>query len=104
MANTRRLDREIAAAKKKLERVRSQDSSALPVGDQAKLAGLMGVALAKATRLKSSPMAERAADRIWSSAAERLAADVRVLETERQQLIDQEAADRRAKKTESRWW
>ncbi|WP_329307849.1 hypothetical protein OG322_41450 (plasmid) [Streptomyces sp. NBC_01260] len=103
MANTRKLDREIAAAKHRLDRVRSLESSALPVGDQAKLAGLMGVALAKATRLKSSPMAERSAERIWNNAAERLAADVRVLESERQQVIDQEAAARREKK-KSGWF
>ncbi|MFD9226114.1 hypothetical protein ACFWDI_40375 [Streptomyces sp. NPDC060064] len=103
MANTRRLDREIAAVKRKLERVRSKDSSALPVGDQAKLAGLTGVVFAKATRLKSSPMAERGAARIWRGAEERFAADLRVLESERQQLIDQEAAARRAKKS-SGWW
>ncbi len=103
MANTRKLDREIAAVKNKLDRVRSKDSSALPAGDQAKLAGYIGVALAKATRLKSSPMAERGVDRIWASASERLAADLRVLESERQQLLDQEAADRRAKK-KSRIW
>ncbi|MGW6484569.1 hypothetical protein ACWGDS_43285 [Streptomyces sp. NPDC055059] len=103
MANTRRLDREIAAVKNKLNRVQAQDTSALPARDQAKLAGLASVALAKATRLKSSPMAERGAARIWSSAAERLAADLRVLESERQQLIDQEAAARREKK-KSGWW
>ncbi|MFE0373720.1 hypothetical protein ACTU45_25875 [Streptomyces sp. 24-1644] len=98
MANTRKLDREIAAVKNKLERVRSKDSTALPAGDQAKLAGYVGVALAKATRLKASPMAERGFDRIWSNASERLAADLRVLEGERQALIDQEAAARREKK------
>ncbi|WP_097922976.1 hypothetical protein [Streptomyces sp. wa1063] len=101
MANTRKLDREIAAVKNKLDRVRSKDSSALPAGDQAKLAGYIGVALAKATRLKSSPMAERGADRIWSNASERLAADLRVLEGERQAVIDQEAAARREKKKAS---
>lgn len=98
MANTRKLDREIQNAKHKLNRLQSKDSSALPAGDQAKLAALMGVALAKATRLKSSPMAERGAERIWNNASERLAADLRVLESERQQLITQEAAARREKK------
>ncbi|WP_326813302.1 hypothetical protein [Streptomyces scopuliridis] len=103
MGSTRRIDREIEAAKRKLDRVRSQDSSALPVGDQAKLAGLTGVAFAKATRLKSSPMAERGAARIWSGAEERAAADLQVLVSERQQLINDEAAARREKK-KSGWF
>ncbi|MFF8697346.1 hypothetical protein ACF08W_34620 [Streptomyces sp. NPDC015144] len=103
MANTRKLDREIAAAKNKLGRIRAQESAALPAGEQAKLAGLTGVAFAKALRLKSAPMAERAADRIWKSAEEDAAADVRVLEAERQRLVDEEAAARREKKT-SGWW
>ncbi|MCX4871101.1 MULTISPECIES: hypothetical protein [unclassified Streptomyces] len=103
MANTRKLDREIAAMKNKLEQVRSQKSIALSAGDQAKLAALTGYAFAKATRLKSAPGAERAADRIWKRAEESAAADLRVLEGERQQLVDAEAAARREKKT-SGWW
>ncbi|MFJ5851312.1 hypothetical protein [Streptomyces sp. NPDC092903] len=103
MANTRRLDREIRLAENKLARLRDEDSTALSMGDQAKMAGLAGVVIAKATRLKSAPMAERAAERIWTSAQERAAADLRVLQSERQQLIDQEAAARRSKKT-SGWW
>ncbi|WP_327180465.1 hypothetical protein OG599_35360 (plasmid) [Streptomyces sp. NBC_01335] len=102
--NTRKIDREIAAAKAKLERLQDQDSTALPVGDQAKLAGLAGFALAKATRLKSSPAAERAAGKIWSGAIERAAADVNVLESERQQAVAQEAADRRSKKKSGGWF
>ncbi|MFF7013237.1 hypothetical protein ACFY9Y_35085 [Streptomyces fimicarius] len=103
MANTRRIDREIRNAKDKLDRIHREDSTALPVRDQAKLAGLTGYALAKATRLKPARGAERAAERIWQNAAETVAADVRVLEAERQQLINEEAAARRAKKS-SGWW
>lgn len=103
MANTRRLDREIRLAENKLNRLKAEDSTALSMGEQAKMAGLAGVAFAKATRLKSSPRAERAAGRIWTSAQERAAADLRVLQSERQQVIDQEAAARRSKKS-SGWW
>ncbi|MFF2902842.1 hypothetical protein [Streptomyces sp. NPDC057966] len=102
MANTRKLDREIAAAKQKLGRIRSQESVALSAGDQAKLVGLTGLAFARATRLKSSPMAERGAERIWKRAEETAAADLRVLEGERQKVIDEEAAARRDRK-KSRW-
>ncbi|NEE30185.1 hypothetical protein G3M53_32640, partial [Streptomyces sp. SID7982] len=83
MANTRRIDREIAKAKHRLARLQSEDSTALSVGDQVKLAGLTGIAVARATRRKATPAAERAADRIWTGAQEDAAADVRVLEAER---------------------
>ncbi|MGP3636462.1 hypothetical protein ACTU45_24425 [Streptomyces sp. 24-1644] len=104
MANTRKLDREIAIVQDKLQRVRSQDSTALSVGDQAKLAGLTGYAVAKAVhRMKSARGAERTASGIWARAEERLAADLQVLQSERQQLVVAEAAARREKK-KSGWW
>jgi hypothetical protein len=103
MANTRKLDREIAAAQQRLSRAQQRDTTVLPVGDQAKLAALGVVVVAKATRLKDSPTAERAADRIWRETQERLAADVGVLQGERAQLVADEAVARRAKKSGG-WW
>lgn len=98
MANTRKIDREIRNAKAKRDRLQAQDSTALSAADQAKLAGLGVVAFARATRLRSAPGAERAADRIWTRAQEDAAADVSVLEAERAQAVNDEAAARRAKK------
>ncbi|MFJ2884293.1 hypothetical protein [Streptomyces sp. NPDC087272] len=101
--NTRKLDREIALKRNRLERLRAEDSTALSAGDQAKLAGLMGIAFARATRLKGAPGAERAAERLYSRAIETAAADLRVLEAERQQVLTQAAAARREKRS-SGWW
>ncbi|MGQ4342530.1 hypothetical protein ACN6LF_001375 [[Kitasatospora] papulosa] len=103
MANTRRIDREIEAAQSRLNGIRNQEQSSLRAGDQAKMAGLMGVGIAKAVRGKTAPMAERTAGRIWDRAEEQAAADLRVLQSERQQLVDNEAAARREKK-KSGWW
>ncbi|MFF2082076.1 hypothetical protein ACFVV7_37190 [Streptomyces globisporus] len=98
MANTRKIDREIAAAKSRLSGIRNQEQSSLRPGDQAKFAGLQAVGIAKAVRGKTAPAAERAAGRIWSRAEEEAAADVRVLEAERQQQLTDQAAARREKK------
>ncbi|MEV6478059.1 hypothetical protein [Streptomyces sp. NPDC051657] len=98
MANSRKIDREIAAAQNRLNGIRNQEQSSLRGGDQAKFAGLQAVGIAKAVRGKTAPMAERAAGRIWDRAEEEAAADLRVLQAERQQLLTDQAAARREKK------
>ncbi|MDJ0347284.1 hypothetical protein QMK19_39530 [Streptomyces sp. H10-C2] len=103
MANTRQFDRIIRDTKHKLKAVENHEMWALSAGDQAKLAGYGTLAFAKATRLKSSPMAERAFDRIWSEAAARLRAEVTAAETAKQQLLNEAAAAKVAKKS-SGWW
>ncbi|MCX4524071.1 hypothetical protein OHA69_41510 [Streptomyces anulatus] len=98
MANTRRIDREIATAENRLEGIRNQQQSSLRAGDQAKMAGLVGVGIAKAVRGRTAPAAERAAGRIWDRAEQEAAADLRVLQSERQQQLTDQAAARREKK------
>ncbi|HWU07526.1 MAG TPA: hypothetical protein VN520_14285 [Streptomyces sp.] len=98
MANTRKLNREIAVAQDRLNGIRNQEQSSLRAGDQAKMAGLVSVGIVKAVQGKRAPMAERAAGRIWARAEEEAAADLRVLEAERQQAITVEAAARRDRK------
>ncbi|MEU2578759.1 hypothetical protein ACIP3B_36195 [Streptomyces anulatus] len=93
-----KIDREIAAAKARLNGIRNQEQSSLRAGDQAKFAGLQAVGIAKAVRGKTAPAAERAAGRIWNRAEEEAAADLRVLEAERQQLLTDQAAARRERK------
>ncbi|MEU8672964.1 hypothetical protein AB0C71_39450 [Streptomyces anulatus] len=94
----RRINRQLTIAQDKLDRLNSGDSTALSAGDQAKLAGLMGVGFVRATKLKGAPAAERAADRIWANARQRAAADVRVLEGESQKSANDEAAARRQRR------
>ncbi|MFB8384975.1 hypothetical protein [Streptomyces rubiginosohelvolus] len=93
-----KIDREIAAAKSRLNGIRNQEQSSLRAGDQAKMAGLVGIGVAKAVRGKTAPAAERAAGRIWDRAEEQAAADLRVLEAERQQQISDQAAARRERR------
>ncbi|MFI7089732.1 hypothetical protein ACIBUR_39885 [Streptomyces anulatus] len=95
MANTRKIDREIEGAQNRLNGIRAQEQSSLRAGDQAKMAGLVGIGVAKAVRGKTAPAAERAAGRIWDRAEEEAAADLRVLQAERQQLLTDQAAARR---------
>ncbi|MGW1021986.1 hypothetical protein [Streptomyces niveus] len=99
MASTRKFDRMIQATATKLAAVRKRDMAALPVGDQAKLAGLGVVVVAKATRLKASPAAERGAERIWSTAESRLAAELAAAQAAKAQLLATEAAAKVAKRS-----
>ncbi|MFF5914297.1 hypothetical protein ACFY8R_11660 [Micrococcus luteus] len=101
--NTRPFDKQIEAATRKLQGVRSRELWALPAGDQAKVAGYVGVAFAKATRLKSSPMAERGIDRIWANAEAALTAEIAAAEKAKAEVIAQAAAAKVAKKS-SGWW
>lgn len=103
MANTRKLDREIAAAQSRLDGIRNQEQTSLRAGDQAKFAGLQAVGIAKAVRGKTAPAAERAAGRIWDRAEQEAAADLRVLQSEREQLLTSQAAARRDRK-KSGWF
>ncbi|MFJ2478011.1 hypothetical protein ACIOWI_34445 [Streptomyces sp. NPDC087659] len=102
-ANTRQFDNVIATASRKLEAVRARQTWALTPGEQARLAGAGALVVAKATRLKSSPRAERAVRQIWENAEARYAAEVRAAEAAKQKAIDEAAAAKVAKKS-SGWW
>ncbi|EST17860.1 hypothetical protein [Streptomyces niveus] len=103
MASTRKFDKLIQATASKLAAVRSRDTAALPVGDQAKLAGLGVVVVAKATRLKSSPAAERGAERIWTGAESKLQAELAAAQAAKAAVLAEEAAAKVAKKS-SGWF
>ncbi|WP_411073325.1 hypothetical protein [Streptomyces sp. cmx-4-25] len=102
--NTRQFDKQIEAATRKLQGVRARELWALPAGDQAKVAGYVGVAFAKATRLKSSPMAERGIDRIWANAEAALTAEIAAAEKAKVAVLAEHAAAKVAKRAESKWW
>ncbi|WP_435611244.1 hypothetical protein [Streptomyces sp. C10-9-1] len=101
--NTRQFDRIIETAGNKLAGVRNRELWALPAGDQAKVAGYVGLAVAKATRLKSSPTAERGIERIWKNAEAALVAEIAAAEKGKAEVIAQAAAAKVAKKS-SGWW
>ncbi|MGW6605464.1 hypothetical protein [Streptomyces sp. NPDC055036] len=103
MGNTRKLDQIIKTAAAKLTAVQSRESWALGPGDQAKLVAYGTVALAKATRLKAAPTAERGMDAIWEKAETELRAEIAAAQTAKAEILHQAAAAKVAKKS-SGWW
>lgn len=101
--NTRQLDKMIQKASTNLQGVRARQTWALTAGEQAKLASYGVLVVAKATRLKSSPMAERRSERIWSEAEARYAAEIRAAEKAKAQVLTEAAAAKVAKKSAG-WW
>lgn len=103
MANTRQFDRIISAAQTKLAAVQRRETWALTVAEQRKFFASSAVAMAKATRQKSSPRADRAREQVWTAAESRLRAEITAAETARQQLLTQAAADKVARRSTG-WW
>ncbi|MFJ3914465.1 hypothetical protein [Streptomyces vinaceus] len=100
----RRLDNLIATAARKLEGVQRRETWALPAGDQARMAGHVGVIVAKGVRgQQRSPRAERGIDQIWANAEDRLRAEIAAAQTAKAELIHQAAKAKTAKKS-SGWW
>ena len=102
-ANTRQFDRMIRDAEAKLQGVRDRKTWALTGREQAKLAAYGSVVLAKGTRLKSSPTAERGMARVWSEAESRYAAEARAAQQAKEKVLADAAAAKVAKKS-SGWW
>ncbi|MFD7186293.1 hypothetical protein ACFV90_40820 [Streptomyces sp. NPDC059904] len=102
--NTRQYDRIIRDATSNLQGVRRRKTWALTAGEQAKLAAYGTFMFAKATRLKSSPMADRGMAGVWSQAEQRLQAEIAAAERAKQAVISQAADAKLAKRAESRWW
>ncbi|MFB7225492.1 hypothetical protein [Streptomyces sp. NPDC056227] len=102
--NTRQLDQMIRATESKLKRVRAGEISALAGGEQARVLLHVGRGARRVMRGKSTSSADRAIDRIFAAAESRYAAELQAAQTARQTVISQAAADKVAKKTESKWW
>ncbi|WP_037935841.1 hypothetical protein [Streptomyces sp. SPB78] len=98
-----RLDRLARQAEQKLARVRARESSALSGGQQARLAAATTVIVAKGTRLKSSPAAERSIERVWSEAEQSAAAELDAIRRQQSAQVAAAAEARVAKKTKG-WW
>lgn len=103
MANTRQYDRIIRDTSRKLQAVRRGETWPLTASERARYAGYVGVAFAKATRLKESPMAERGMDRVFEDAIARLQAELQAAEMGKAAVIAEEAKAKVAKKA-SGWW
>jgi hypothetical protein len=101
--NTRRLDRAIEQATRKLEAARERELWPLTGAEKrAILAAAAGGAI-KIVRGKAPTCAERNLERAWNGAERRLGAEVSALERERDRIIADTAKDKAGKKS-SGWW
>jgi hypothetical protein len=101
--DTRRLDRAIREADRKLEAVRGRELWAL---DGRERRAVLGAAASGSYRVLKGRSTERADTRLesaWQSAETRLIAEITALQVERQRIVTEAAAARAAKKS-SRWW
>ncbi|OEJ26116.1 hypothetical protein AS594_17995 [Streptomyces agglomeratus] len=101
--DTRRLDRAIAQASRKLAAVQNRELWPLDGRERrAVLAGLAGGSY-KVVRGESPARADRKLETAWASAEIRLVAEIAALTTERQRVVN-EAARAKAAKKSSGWW
>ncbi|WP_331718145.1 hypothetical protein OG985_50325 (plasmid) [Streptomyces sp. NBC_00289] len=104
MANTRRLDREIALAARKLEAAKQGEMWPLTGSERRRVLTALAGGSYKVARGKSPGRAERKLDAVTSEIQSRLSAELTALQTAKQQIITQAATAKAAKKTESKWW
>ncbi|MCC8336635.1 hypothetical protein LMJ38_11910 [Streptomyces sp. R1] len=101
--DTRRLDREIRKANRKLAAVRERELWPL---DSPERRAVMRAAASGGYRLhrgESTGRAENAMDTAWQAAETRLTAEITALQTERQRIVTETARDKAAKKS-SGWF
>ncbi|MFF8400924.1 hypothetical protein ACF06P_04695 [Streptomyces sp. NPDC015684] len=101
--DTRRLDRAIRETNRKLEAVRNREMWPLDGRERRAVLGALAGGSYRIVRGNSPARAERQLDTAWQSAETRLVAEMAVLHTERQRIVN-EAATARAARTSSRWW
>lgn len=102
--NTRQHDRVIRTTEAQLQAVRNGEVSGLNGSEQARFFVHIGRGVAKVARHKSTSKADRAIDRIFKGAEERLNAELAAAKAARQAVLNEAAAAKVAKKTESRWF
>ncbi|MFF4709740.1 hypothetical protein [Streptomyces sp. NPDC001297] len=103
-ANTRAIDRLIQTTERRLQGVRSGEISSLAAGEQARVFLHAGRGARRVMRGKSAHGPERAADRVFEQAEERLAAELAAAKRERQRIVSEAAAATVEKKTSGGWW
>ncbi|QLJ06678.1 hypothetical protein HZZ00_37235 (plasmid) [Streptomyces sp. NEAU-sy36] len=104
MANTRKLDRIISDTETKLRSLGNGETTFLNAGEKARFAAHVARGGYQVTRGKSPAGADRAIDKLFEEAQQRLTAELSAARAARQQAIAQAAADKVAEKSESRWW
>ncbi|PNE36336.1 hypothetical protein [Streptomyces noursei] len=101
--DTRRLDKAIQQTTRKLEAVRNRELWPLEGRERRAVLSALASGSYSTHRGNGPGRAERQLDTAWTSAETRLIAELTALNTERQRVVNEAAADRAAKKS-SGWW
>jgi hypothetical protein len=101
--DTRRLDREIRQANRKLDAVREREMWPLNGSERRTVLGAAVGGGYRVVRGRSTGRAERRLESAWMAAETRLIAEVTALQVERQRVVNEAAAAKSARKS-SRWW
>ncbi|QHC30853.1 hypothetical protein [Streptomyces sp. HF10] len=101
--DTRRLDKAIREAERKLEAVREREVWPLDGRERRAVLGAVASGAYSLHRGNGTARADRRLDTTWQSAETRLGAEITALQVERQRVVNEAAADRAAKKS-SGWW
>ncbi|UXY20293.1 hypothetical protein N8I84_17400 [Streptomyces cynarae] len=101
--DTRRLDREIRQANRKLEAVREREMWPLNGSERRAILAALAGGTYRIARGRSTDRADRRLESAWSAAETRLIAEITALHTERQRVVNEAAAAKAAKKSSS-WW
>ncbi|MFE0251769.1 hypothetical protein [Streptomyces sp. NPDC059010] len=101
--NTRRLDREIQQATRKLDAACKGEMWPLTGAEKRAVVRALAGGSYKVVRGKSTSRADRKLETLWTSVQTRLKSELTALQTARQRLVS-EAASAKAAKKSSIWW
>ncbi|MGA5321869.1 hypothetical protein ACPCIU_15695 [Streptomyces seoulensis] len=101
--DTRRLDREIRTAERKLEAVRNRELWPLNSRESRAVLGAAVSGSYRVTRGRSTSRAEQRLDTAWQSAETRLMAEIAAMQLERAQIV-RDAAKAKAAKKSTGWF
>ncbi|MER7919423.1 MULTISPECIES: hypothetical protein [unclassified Streptomyces] len=101
--DTRRLDKAIQQAERKLEAVRNREMWPLDGRERRAVLGAVTSGAYNLHRGNGTARADRTLDSTWQAAETRLVAELTALQVERQRVVN-EAATAKAEKKSSGWW
>ncbi|MEU6481446.1 hypothetical protein ABZ858_32155 [Streptomyces sp. NPDC047017] len=101
--DTRRLDRAIREATRKLDAVRERELWPLDGRERRAILAAMAGGSVSVVRGRGTDRADRRLESAWTGAETRLIAEITALQSERQRVVTEAAAAKSAKKS-SGWW
>ncbi|MEW2118375.1 hypothetical protein AB0945_24930 [Streptomyces sp. NPDC005474] len=102
--DTRRIDREIQVLKRKLDAVRERELWPLDGPERRAIMRALAGGSVQVVRGRSTSRSERKLETAWGAAETRLAAEIVAFETERQRIVNEDAAAKAAKKSSGWLW